>query len=514
MSVTLGIDIGTSGTKTLAIDETGAILASASAEYPCDHPRPGWSEQDPELWWAATVRTVRDVLAKAGLKPGDVKGVGLSGQMHGSVFLDGDGRVIRPALLWNDQRTSAECAEIEEKAGGREALIRMVANPALTGFTAPKLLWVRRHEPAAWDRVKQVLLPKDYIRYRLSGTYATEVSDASGTLMLDVANRRWSAELLGKLGIDPAILPPCFEGPEVSSQVSAVGASETGLTAGTPVVGGGGDQPAGAVGNGIVRAGVVSATMGTSGVVFAHADEPGFDPLGRLQQFCHAVPGAYCAFGVVLAAGGSFQWFRNELGKAEVERAKAQGVDPYFLLTDEAALAGPGAEGLFFLPYLTGERTPHFDPHAKGAWVGLTVRHGRAHLARSVLEGATYAMRDCLELVREMGVDVEQVRLSGGGARNALWRKIQADVYGVDVHTLNSTEGPAFGVALLAQVGTGGFDSVPEACDATIRPAESTAVDPKAKAFYDRGYAIYRQLYKDLRGSFAAISELVEWSRG
>jgi xylulokinase len=512
VSVTLGIDVGTSATKTLAIDGGGTILASASAEYPCDHPRPGWSEQDPELWWQATKQTVRQVLEKGGFKPADVAGVGLSGQMHGSVFLDADGRVIRPALLWNDQRTAAECAEIEEKAGGREALIRMVANPALTGFTAPKILWLRRREPGAWDQVRQVLLPKDYIRYRLSGTYATEVSDASGTLLLDVANRRWSAELLGKLGLDPALLPPCHESSDVSATVGAIGSKETGLAQGTPIVGGGGDQPAGAVGNGIVRSGVVSATMGTSGVVFAHADEPGFDPLGRLQRFCHAVPGAYCAFGVVLAAGGSFQWFRNELGKAEVDRAKAQRVDPYFLLTDEAALAGVGAEGLFFLPYLTGERTPHFDPDAKGAWVGLSVRHGRPHLIRSVLEGAAYAMRDSLELIREMGVTVSQVRLSGGGARNPLWRQIQADVYGVDCHTLNSTEGPAFGAALLAQVGTGGFATVPEACDATIRLAEWTAVDPKARAFYDQAYALYRQLYRDLRSSFKAISALVSSS--
>jgi xylulokinase len=412
-------------------------------------------------------------------------------------------------LLWNDQRTATECAEIEERAGGRAALVGLVANPALTGFTAPKVLWLRKHEPAHWERVRQILLPKDYIRYRLTGTYATEVSDASGTLLLDVANRRWSRELLGTLEIDPALLPACFESPEVSAQVSGVGAAATGLVTGTPVVGGGGDQPAGAVGNGIVRAGVVSATMGTSGVVFAHADQLGYDPLGRLQRGCHAVPGAWHVMGVVLAAGGSFQWFRNELGRAEVEAARKSGTDPYFLLTDEAATAGPGAEGLFFLPYLTGERTPHFDPDAKGAWVGLTVRHGRGHLIRSVLEGATYAMRDSLELIREMGVSIEQIRASGGGARNPLWRQIQADIYGNDVHTLQSTEGPAFGVALLAQVGTGGFANVPEACDATIRLADRTPVDPQARAFYDRGYAIYRQLYRDLRSTFAAIGSLV-----
>jgi xylulokinase len=510
VSVTLGIDIGTSGTKTIAIDERGTILASASAEYPCDHPRPGWSEQDPEFWWKATVSTVGRVLAQGSVRAADIKAIGLSGQMHGSVFLDGEGRVIRPALLWNDQRTAAECAEIEERAGGREPLIRMVANPALTGFTAPKLLWVRRHEPRHWERVRQVLLPKDYIRYRLTGTYASEVSDASGTLLLDVANRRWSQELLGKLELDPALLPPCFESPEVSAAVSGLGASSTGLAVGTQVVGGGGDQPAGAVGNGIVRPGVVSATMGTSGVVFAHAAELGFDPKGRLQRGCHAVPGAWHVMGVVLSAGGSLQWFRNELGKAEVELARAQGTDPYFLLTDEAALAGVGAEGLFFLPYMTGERTPHFDPNAKGAWIGLTVRHGRAHMIRSLLEGATYAMRDSLELIREMGVTIEQIRVSGGGARNPLWRQIQADIYGHDVHTLNSTEGPAFGVALLAMVGAGAFASVPEACDATIRVAEQCTLDPRAQSFYDRGYALYRKLYQDLRASFAAISGMVQ----
>ena len=509
MSVTLGIDIGTSGTKTIAIDESGAILASASAEYPCEHPKPGWSEQDPEFWWKATIATVRDVLAKANLKPGDIAAIGLSGQMHGSVFLDAQGQVVRPALLWNDQRTVAEAAEIEGKAGGRERLVRLVANRALVGFTAPKVLWLRNQEPANWDRVRQILLPKDYIRFKLSGTYATEVSDAAGTLFLDVANRRWSQELLGLLDLDPALLPECFESFEVSSVVSASGAEATGLKAGTKIVGGGGDQPAGAVGNGIVRAGVASATMGTSGVVFAHAAEPGFDPLGRLQRGCHAVPGAWCVMGVVLSAGGSFQWYRNQLGQAQVDAARALGIDPYFLLNDEAALAGPGAEGLFFLPYLTGERAPYYDSDAKGAWIGLTVRHGRPHLVRSILEGASYAMRDSLELIREMGVNIEQIRVSGGGARGPLWRQIQANIYGVDVHTVNATEGPAFGVALLAMVGAGVFSSVPEACDATIRLVDQTKVEPEVKAFHDRGYRIYRKLYQDLKDSFAAISDLV-----
>lgn len=509
MSITIGIDVGTSGTKTLAIADDGRILASASSEYPCSHPRPGWAEQDPELWWRATRETLAAVLGSGTFRPADVAGVGLSGQMHGSVFLDQAGEVVRPALLWNDQRTAAECAEIEERAGGREALIRLVGNRALTGFTAPKLLWVRKHEPENWEKVRMVLLPKDYIRYRLTGTFATEVSDASGTLLLDVANRRWSDELLGKLDLDSSLMPPCHESPEVSARVSEIGAKATGLPAGTPVVGGGGDQPAGAVGSGIVRQGVVSATMGTSGVVFAHSEQLGFDPLGRLQRGCHAVPGAWHVMGVVLAAGGSLQWFRNELGKAEVAAAKAQGIDPYVLLTGEAALAGPGAEGLFFLPYLTGERSPHFDPDAKGGWIGLTVRHGRPHLIRAVMEGATFAMRDSLELIREMGVDISEIRVSGGGARNALWRQIQADIYGADVHTLNSSEGPAYGAALLAQVGTGGFATVPEACDATIHSVDTARVDPKVKAYYDRAYAVYRDLYPRLRGAFQQISGLV-----
>jgi xylulokinase len=512
VSITLGIDIGTSGTKTLAIDETGKILASASAEYPCLFPKPGWAEQDPDQWWAATIATIRDVLARAHLKPADVKGVGLSGQMHGSVFLDERGFVIRPALLWNDQRTAAECREIEDRAGGREALIGMVGNPALTGFTAPKLLWLRHHEPENWEKVRQVLLPKDYIRYRLTGTFATEVSDASGTLLLDVAHRRWSRELLSKLEIDPGLLPPCYESPEVSGSVCQAGSEATGLVVGTPVVGGGGDQPAGAIGNGIVRPGAVSAAMGTSGVVFAHTADHAVDPLGRLQRFCHSVPGAYCAFGVVLSAGGSFRWVRDELGDVEVEASAANKIDPYELLCEEAALAPPGSEGLVFLPYLTGERTPHFDPDAKGGWIGLTVRHGREHLIRAVLEGATFAMRDSLELIREAGQSIGEIRLSGGGGMSPLWRTIQAGIYGQEVCTINATQGPAFGAALLAQVGIGGFQTVLEACDATIQVVERVPAEAQAVAVYDRTYAIYRKLYQCLKGVFPEMTALAELS--
>ena len=506
MGIALGIDIGTSGTKTLAIDETGRILASASAEYPCDHPHAGWSEQDPELWWKATCETIKAVIQIAQIKPEDVTGIGLSGQMHGSVFLNQAGRVIRPALLWNDQRTVAECDEITRLAGGREALVGMVANPAVTGFTAPKILWLRNHEPENYQKLKQVLLPKDYVRYRLSGTYASEVSDASGTLLLDVKNRRWSHELVGKLGLDPSILPPCYESHEISSQVSPIGAAESGLAVGTPIVGGAGDQPASAVGNGIVRSGVVSATLGTSGVVFAHADSPDFGPAGVLQAGCHAVSGAWHTMGVVLSAGGGMQWLRNELGQAEVAEAAKRAVDPYELLTAEAAGAPAGCEGLIFLPYLTGERTPHFDPYARGGWIGLTVRHERRHLIRAVLEGVTFAMRDSLELVRASGVAVRQVRLSGGGARSKFWRTMQADIYGSTVSTINAAEGPAFGVALLAHVGTGVYATVPEACAATIREVEHIDADKTVEKAYDRSYGHYKAAYQALKPIFSEMA--------
>lgn len=509
MSVFLGIDVGTSGTKTLAIREDGQILASATREYPLSSPHPGWSEQNPEDWWTAVVESVRAVLSQGNIAPGDVKGIGLSGQMHGSVFLNRDHQVIRPALLWNDQRTAAECEEIEQRAGGREALINLVANPALTGFTAPKILWLRRHEPENYAQVQKILLPKDYIRFRLTGEFATEVSDASGTLLLDVRNRCWSRELLSKLEIDPALLPTVYESIEVSGTLSSASAGLLGLSSGVPVVGGGGDQAAGAVGNGIVSRGDISATMGTSGVIFAHSDEVQIDAAGRLHTFCHAVPGKWHVMGCVLSAGGSLQWYRNHLGQAEQITAKAMGVDPYVLLSAEAAQAPPASEGLFFLPYLTGERSPHADPDARGAWIGLTLRHGRPHMVRSVMEGATFAMRDCLEVIREMNIPVGQIRLSGGGGRSEFWRQLQADIYGQEVVTINAEEGPAFGVALLAAAGTGAYSSVEEACRATIRVATRTEADAARVAKYNAAYPVYQQLYRSLKADFKTIGALV-----
>jgi xylulokinase len=508
MSVYLGIDIGTSGTKTLAVDGSGKILAQAMATYPCHHPKPLWSEQDPDDWWDATVKTVRTVVKQAKLKPADVKAIGLSGQMHGSVFLDKKNQVIRRALLWNDQRTAAECVEIEKRAGGRKQLIKMVANPALTGFTAPKILWLRNNEPKNFAKLAKVLLPKDDIRRRLTGEYATEVSDASGMLLLDVVNRQWSKPLLSKLQLDESLLGKCYESEEVTGKLTSETAKLLGLSTDCVVVGGAGDCAAGAVGNGIVRKGVLSTSIGTSGVVFVHSDAPQVDPEGRLHTFCHAVHGKWHMMGVTLAAGGSLQWFRNALCETVAAVAKKSKIDVYDLLTEEAAVTPPGAEGLLFLPYLAGERTPHADPLARGAFVGLTLMHTRGHLVRAILEGVTYSLRDCLAIIEEEGVAVKQVRASGGGAKSAFWRQLQADVLGKSVVTMAADEGPAYGVALLAAVGAGEFKDIVEACDATVKTTSETKTGAAAKKKYDAVFPVYQQLYRSLRPDFQAIAKL------
>lgn len=508
MPYLLGIDIGTSGTKTLICDERGKVLATAMAEHPIFSPKPGWSEQDPEDWWAATCKATKAVVKKARLKSSDISGIGLSGQMHGSVFLGSGTKALRPALLWNDQRTAEQCRQIEEKAGGREALIELVANPALTGFTAPKILWVRQHEPRIYERTKHILLPKDYIRYRMTGEYATEVSDASGTLLLDVVNRSWSSTLLGLLEIDPALLPRLHESPDVTGTLHSEGAAALGLRAGTPVVGGAGDQAAGAVGNGIVSPGIVSATLGTSGVVFAHSDVPTRDPQGRVHTMCHAVPGKWCVFGCMLSAGGSFQWLRNQIGNQEVAIAKKKGIDPYELLVAAAAQAPLGSEGLFFLPYLTGERCPHPDPNARGGWIGLTARTTRQMLIRSLLEGVTFGMRDALEIMRTMGIPVSQVRASGGGARSDFWRQLQADIYNLPVVITNAVEGPAYGAALLAGAGTGVWGSVEQACKSSIKQTAKITPSRKRTDIYDRHYRTYGKLYFDLQDRFPEMARL------
>jgi xylulokinase len=505
----IGIDIGTSGAKTILIDETGLVRARATAEYPLSSPRPLWSEQDPADWWAATCATVRQVLGTSGIDPREVRGVGLSGQMHGAVFLDEANRVIRPAILWNDQRTQAECDWIMETIG-RDRVVEMISNPVLTGFTAGKIVWLRNHEPEAYARVRKVLLPKDYIRLKLTGEFATEVSDASGTALFDVPNRRWADGMLEGCGIPREWMPRAWESPEISGTITDEAAGLTGLAPGTPVAGGGGDQAAGAVGSGIVETGIVSSTVGTSGVVFAFSDKPIVDPALRLHTFCHAVPGKWHLMGVMLSAGGSLQWYRDTFCAEEKSVAAALGRDPYELICAEAAQAPVGSEGLLFLPYLTGERTPYPDPSARGVFFGATRRTGKAHFARAVLEGVAYGLADSFGIMEEMGLPIRQVRASGGGARSPLWRAIQADVTGHPHVLTNVDEGPALGVALLAGVGAGLYPSVEAACRQVIRVTDAGSdICPVNHAAYRRYHSVYRKLYAHLREDFAEAAAIV-----
>jgi xylulokinase len=490
----LGIDVGTGGSRAVVVDGRGRVVTSATIEHePFASPQTGWAEQDPGDWWRASERAVRAVLAADGVRAEEIGGVGLTGQMHGSVLLDEAGEVLRPALIWCDQRTDEQCRRLTERVGA-ERLIELTCNPALTGFTLPKLLWVREHEPGAWARVRSVLLPKDYVRLRLTGERATDAADASGTLLLDVAARRWSREMIEAAEIDERLLPPVFESPEVVGRVSKGGAEATGLREGTPVVAGAGDQAAGAVGMGIVRPGAVSATIGTSGVVFAATDRPALDPAGRVHTFCHAVPGRWHVMGVTQGAGLSLRWFRDQFGAG-----REDGRDPYERMSEEAARAPAGSGGVLWAPYLMGERTPHLDPSARAALVGVTASHTRAHVVRALLEGVAFSLRDSFEIFREMGVPVENVRLGGGGARSALWRQIQADVYGREVGTVEAEEGAAYGAALLAGVGAGAWASVDEACDAVVRVSRSVEPDPQAAALLDERYAAFRRLYPALK---------------
>jgi len=509
MAVYLGIDVGTSGTKSLLTTPRGKVLATATAEYDFEVPKPGWTQQDPDLWWQATVRSVRAVLRKAKVPGKQVAGIGLSGQMHGLVITDGAGRPLRPCLMWNDQRTAAQAAAIERACGGRRGLIRLVGNAAMTSFTLTKLLWVRDHEPRIYSKIKHLLLPKDYVRLCLTGEYVGEVSDMSGTLMLDQRRRKWSKKIIEIFQLDADILPPVVESHEVTGTVRKEAAAKLGLAEGLPVVGGGGDQPAGAVGNGIVRDGLTSATMGTSGVVYTHSRKYVVDPDSRVNTFCSSVDGEYCMFGCVLSAGGSFQWFRNVLGQAEIAAARRKKVDPYELLTAQAEAAPVGCEGVFWLPYLTGERTPHADPFAKGGWIGIHAGTGRGELIRAVMEGATFAMNDTVRILRdERKLPIRQIRLSGGGARSAFWRQMQADIYGTTCVTINAEEGPAYGVALLAAVGTGRYKDIREACKAAISITRTSKPTAKTKRLYAKHYAQYRRLYPALKAEFAEIAKL------
>jgi xylulokinase len=495
MSHLLGIDVGTGGTRALVIDSNGRIAASATSEHvPFASPETGWAEQDPRDWWRATTEAVRAVLAQPGVTADSIKAVGFSGQMHGSTLLDCNGEVVRPALLWCDQRTARQCEQITEQLGAAR-LIELTLNPALTGFTLPKLLWVRDREPELWRDVRSVLLPKDYVRFRLTGEKATDVADASGTLLFDVGGRRWSQTMLDEMMLDPSLMPEVFESPEITSSVSPAGAEATGLRAGTPVVAGGGDQAAGAVGMGIVRPGAVSATIGTSGVVFAATDRPAIEPGGRVHTFCHAVPGRWHVMGVTLSAGLSLRWFRDNVGAGPDD-----GRDPYDRLTAAAARVPAGSDGVLWAPYLMGERTPHLDPHARAALVGLSGSHTLGHVIRAVLEGVAFSLKDTFTIFGEMQVPVGNVRLGGGGARSPLWRQIQADVYGYAVEIVEAEEGAAYGAALLAGVGGGVWKTVDQACDAVVRVATRVSPNDADRAALARAYTRYRALYPALKG--------------
>lgn len=487
---TLGIDVGTGGTRALVMDERGRVVGSASEQHePFASPQIGWAEQHPEDWWRACCVAVPRALQSAGLRAEDVACIGLSGQMHGAVMLDERGEVVRPALIWCDVRTNAQCRELTEKIGG-DRLIQATCNPALENFTLTKLMWVREHEPENWKRVRSVMLPKDYVRFRMTGERATDMADASGTLLLDVAHRRWSPVMMEAAQIDERLLPRLFESPEVCGKVSAAGSAATGLREGTPVVAGAGDQAAGAVGMGIVAPGAVSATIGTSGVVFAATDRPALEPAGRLHTFCHAIPGRWHVMGVTQAAGLSLRWFRDQFGAG-----RDHSSDPYERLCAEAATVPPGCQGLLWTPYLMGERTPHLDPEARGALIGLTATHTRAHIIRAILEGVAFSLRDTFTLFDEMRVAVERVRLGGGGARSVLWRQIQADVFGHEVEIVEAEEGAAYGAAILAGVGSGIWNSVDEACTAVVRVAQTVKPDPAAVAVMNESYAKYRRVY-------------------
>lgn len=507
--ILLGIDIGTSSTKALVIDGEGRVLGAASAGHEVSTPRIGWSEQNPAQWWQAACEATRKATVEAGIDAREIAALGLSGQMHGLVLLDADtagshgkvDRVLRPAILWNDQRTPAQCEAIEAAVGGRRRLVELSGNAALPGFTLPKLLWVREHEPEVFARSRLALTPKDWVRFRLTGEAAIDVGDASGTLLFDVDRRAWSEGIAGAVGLDLSLLPRAIESCEVAGEVTRAAAEATGLRAGTPVVAGSGDNMAGAVGAGVVEPGMVLATLGTSGVFYAHSERPRRDlgePPGRLHTMCAADgtgarPGQWCVTGCMLSAAGALQWARDRLfPDATFEQ-----------LVGEAETAPPGCEGLVFLPYLTGERCPHPDPSARGGWIGLTARHGRAHLLRAVVEGVTFGMGEILGLMRGAGVRVERIRLGGGGAKSRFWRQVQADVYGAAVSLPNTAEGPALGAAMMAGVGVGAWQNVREAARAII--ADTETIGPSGTD-YGAAREAYARLYRDLRGHFAGLA--------
>lgn len=504
MAYYLGLDIGTSATKVIIINEQGTVRAVADSPHEISMPQPGWSEQNPDWWYDASCKATQKAIHGAGISKDDIKAVGFSGQMHGSVFLPANAdpsnpKPIRPALLWNDQRTAKQCESIEKAAGGRDQLIKMVSNPALTGLTAPKILWLKENEPENYTKTKALLLPKDYVRFRMTGEMAIDVGDASGTLLLNPKIRNWHNELISKIGLDKEILPAVVESVEQTGTVTKQAAADFGLPAGLPVIAGSGDQMTGAVGMGVVSQGLVSATLGTSGVIFAHSgNNLPDDPMGRVQIMCSAVPGEYCVYGCMLSAAGAMQWFKDTF---------ATNVS-FEQLDQEASQINPGADGLIFLPYLTGERCPHPDPLARGSFVGLTLMHTRAHLTRAVLEGVAFGMAGILDLVRSMGINPTEIRLGGGGAKSKLWRNIQTNAYQTPATLLNTAEGSAYGAAILAGVGIGIWSTVQQACEACLQETDRTIPDQKLISKYSQARQVYDDLYPAFKPHFASLSSI------
>lgn len=507
MNYLIGIDIGTSSTKTVLFDENYNVVSSASQEYPLYQPQNGWAEQKPEDWYNAVMDTLKRVIKESGVPSESILGIGLSGQMHGLVMLDENNEVIRPAIIWCDQRTAKECEEITERVGAKR-LIEITANPALTGFTASKILWVRNNEPENYARCRHILLPKDYIRFMLTGEFATEVSDASGMQLLDIPNRCWSDEVLEKLEIDKSMLGKVYESPEVTGHITQKVAEETGLSVKTIVVGGAGDNAAAAVGTGIVRDGRAFTTIGTSGVVYAHSSRITIDPKGRVHTFCCAVPGCWHMMGVTQGAGLSLKWFRDNFCQDYIDEAKRQGVDPYYLMDKDAESVPIGSNKLVFLPYLMGERTPHMDPDCRGVFFGLSAIHTKKDMIRAVMEGVSYSLKNCSDILKEMGIAVGEMMACGGGGTSKLWRQMLADLYGCEVKTVSSKEGPALGAAILAGVGAGLFDSVEQACDRVIKVDKVCGPIDENSRKYEKFYEIYNSLYGDLKVEFAKLAKL------
>ncbi|MCM8771713.1 MAG: xylulokinase [Candidatus Omnitrophica bacterium] len=509
MEYLMGIDVGTTGVKILIIDIEGNLKGSSTVEYPLITPKPGWAEQNPVDWWNATCLCIKKILKKTGIKGKEIRGIGLTGQMHGAVFLDQNNNVIYPAILWCDQRTAEECKEINNIVG-EDKVFEITCNPVLTGFQAPKILWLRKNKPDIYKNVKKILLPKDYIRFCLTGEFATDVSDASGTSLFDVRKRNWSEEILGKLNIPVEFLPKVYEGTEITGYVKKDVAKITGLNENTPVVAGGGDQACGGVGNGIVEEGKVSVTIGTSGVVFAHSEKVIVDPKGRLHTFCHAVPGKWHLMGVMLSAGGSFRWLRDTLCDEEKKEGKKKKIDPYEIMIEKAKNIPVGSEGLIFLPYLTGERCPYPDPYARGVFFGLSLKHTKSHIIRSVIEGITFGLKDSIEIMKEINLPIgEKFIASGGGSKSNFWCQLMADIFGKNIARLECQEGAPFGAGILAGVGIGLFEDVKSACKKILKEKDIFLYNEENFKKYENFYRIYKELYPSLKKNFDNLSQIL-----